>query len=73
MLVELKAVASQDFTCPKCQYASLRLHARLPEADGLPEVQCLECPACGEVMVVERLTSITRPDISYWRVRKTGQ
>jgi DNA-directed RNA polymerase subunit M/transcription elongation factor TFIIS len=54
MLVEVKTVASQDFTCPKCQHASLRLHARLPEADGLPEVKCLECPACGEVVVVER-------------------
>jgi len=63
MLLEVKTVASQDFTCPKC-HASLRLHARLPEADGLPEVQCLECLACGEVVVVKRVTSTARPHIS---------
>jgi hypothetical protein len=64
MLVEVNTVASQDFTCPKC-HANLRLHARLPEADGFPEVQCLECLACGEVVVVERVTAIARPHISY--------
>ncbi len=51
---------SQSPTCPRCRTGSLRLHATLPEADGLPEVQCLECRACGEVVVVERFTSIAR-------------
>lgn len=46
---------SQNLTCPRFRHpASLRLHATLPEADGFPEVQCLECGACGEVVVVER-------------------
>ena len=46
---------SQSPICPKCRrLASLRLRKRLPEADGFPEVQCLECGGCGEVMVVER-------------------
>ena len=44
-------VLSRSPICPKCRrLASLRLR----EADGFPEVQCLECGACGEVMVVER-------------------
>ena len=46
---------SQNLTCPRCRHpASLRLHATLPEADGFPEVQCLECWACGEVVIIER-------------------
>lgn len=46
---------SQNLTCPRCRRpASLRLHATLPEADGFPEVQCLECWACGEVVIIER-------------------
>lgn len=66
---------SKHPTCPKCRSAAnLRLHARLPETDELPEVQCLECLACGEVVVVERVTSITQQRISsYWRVRETNQ
>jgi hypothetical protein len=41
--------------CPRCRrLASLRLRASLPERDGFPQVQCLECCACGEVMIVER-------------------
>lgn len=48
-------VLSQSPICPKCRrLASLRLRERLREADGFPEVQCLECGACGEVVVVER-------------------
>jgi RNase P subunit RPR2 len=48
-------VLSQSPMCPKCRrLASLRLRARLREADGFPEVQCLECGGCGEVVVVER-------------------
>ena len=48
-------VLSQSSICPKCRrLASLRLRERLREADGFPEVQCLECGACGEVVVVER-------------------
>jgi hypothetical protein len=48
-------VLSQSPICPKCRRpASLRLRARLLEADGFPEVQCLECWACGDVVVVER-------------------
>lgn len=48
---------SQAPICLKCRRAgSLRLHARLPEADGFPEVQCLECSVCGEVVVLERFT-----------------
>ncbi len=61
-----KPVMSQDWmlngtsrsrgpTCPKCRCpAGLVLRARLREADGFPEVQCFECWACGEVVVVER-------------------
>jgi hypothetical protein len=46
---------SQSPKCPKCRcLASLRLRASLPERDGFPEVQCLECSACGEVILVER-------------------
>jgi hypothetical protein len=46
---------SQNLTCQRCRRpASLRLHATLPEADGFPEVQCLECWACGEVVIIER-------------------
>lgn len=46
---------SQSPMCPRCRcLGSFRLHARLPESDGFPEVQCLECIACGEVMLVER-------------------
>lgn len=42
-------------TCPRCgSPASLRLRASLPEADGFPQVECLECYACGEVVLVER-------------------
>ena len=41
--------------CPRCRcLASLQLRASLPERDGFPQVQCLECGACGEVMLVER-------------------
>jgi hypothetical protein len=41
--------------CPRCRrLASLRLRASLPEMDGFPQVQCLECSACREVMLVER-------------------
>jgi len=41
--------------CPKCRrLASLRLRASLPEMDGFPQVQCLECFVCGEVLLVER-------------------
>ena len=41
--------------CPRCRcLASLRLHAKLKEADGFPEVQCMECQACGEVVIVDR-------------------
>ena len=48
-------VLSQSPICPKCRrLASLRLRERLREADGFPEVQCLECGNCGEVVVVER-------------------
>ena len=48
-------VLSQSPICPKCRrLASLRLRERLREADGFPEVQCLECGACGEVVLVER-------------------
>lgn len=48
-------VLSQSPICPKCRrQASLRLRASLQEADGFPEVQCLECGACGEVVLVER-------------------
>jgi len=67
------SMPSQDFTCPKCGQSSFRLHAQLPEVDGLPEVQCLECSFCGEVVVVERVTSILQPHTSYWRERETGQ
>lgn len=46
---------SQTPICPKCRcLASLRLRAKLRQADGFPEIQCLECGACGEVVVVER-------------------
>jgi len=46
---------SQSPMCPKCRcLASLRLRASLPETDGFPQVQCLECRACGEVVLVER-------------------
>ena len=46
---------SQNPTCPKCRrQSSLQLRARLSETDGFPEVQCLECWACGEVVIVER-------------------
>jgi hypothetical protein len=41
--------------------SNLRLQARLLEVEGLPEVQCLECVACGEVVLVERVTSIAQP------------
>ena len=41
--------------CPRCQrLASLRLRASLQEKDGFPKVECLECSACGEVLLVER-------------------
>jgi hypothetical protein len=46
---------SQNPVCPKCQrLASLRLRASLPETDGFPQVECLECWDCGEVVLVER-------------------
>lgn len=46
---------SQSPMCPRCRcLASLRLRACLPESDGFPQVQCLECCSCGEVMLVER-------------------
>ena len=45
---------SQSPICPKCRCVnSLRLRASLPEVDGFPEVQCLECSDCGEVLLVE--------------------
>jgi hypothetical protein len=45
----------QSPMCPKCRcLASLRLRASLPESDGFPQVQCLECSSCGNVMLVER-------------------
>jgi len=41
--------------CPRCRrLASLRLRASLREKDGFPKVECLECSACGEVLLVER-------------------
>jgi hypothetical protein len=41
--------------CPKCRrQASLRLSASLSETDGFPRLECLECSACGEVLLVER-------------------
>ena len=50
-----KTQLNQSPMCPKCKcLASLRLRARLLESDGFPEVQCLECGACGEVMLVEQ-------------------
>ena len=46
---------NQTPMCPRCRrLASLQLRASLPECDGFPQVQCLECRACGEVMLVER-------------------
>jgi hypothetical protein len=46
---------SRSPMCPRCRcLGSLRLRANLPETDGFPQVQCLECCACGEVVVVER-------------------
>ena len=46
---------SQSPMCPKCRcLASLRLRASLPESDGFPQVECLECSSCGDVMLVER-------------------
>lgn len=52
---ELRLRPNQSPICPKCRrLASLRLRERLREAGGFPEVQCLECGACGEVVVVER-------------------
>jgi hypothetical protein len=46
---------SQNPICPKCQrLASLRVRASLPEGEGFPKVECLECWGCGEVVVVER-------------------
>lgn len=45
---------SQNPICPKCQRpASLRLRASLPETDGFPQMECLECLGCGEVVLVE--------------------
>jgi hypothetical protein len=45
---------SQAPICPKCRRVnSLELRAGLPEADGFPQVHCLECSSCGEVLVVE--------------------
>jgi Na+-translocating ferredoxin:NAD+ oxidoreductase RNF subunit RnfB len=51
---------SQSPTCPKCQHA-LRLHARLAQADGFPEVRCLECTGCGEVVIVEQFLATPQP------------
>jgi hypothetical protein len=46
---------SRNPICPKCRrLASLTLRASLPEMDGFPQVQCLECSACREVVLVER-------------------
>ncbi len=51
-------------TCPKCQeVAGLALHARLPEADGFPEIECFECRTCGEVVLVERGLGEGRPRV----------
>jgi hypothetical protein len=44
--------------CPKCQ-RDLRLHARLPQADGFPELRCLECTGCGEAIIVEQFVSVS--------------
>ncbi len=40
--------------CPKCRgLTTLRLRRSLPEVDGLPQVECLECSGCHEVLLVE--------------------
>jgi hypothetical protein len=45
---------NQSLMCPRCRCpASLQLRASLPERDGFPQVQCLECSACGDVTLVE--------------------
>jgi hypothetical protein len=45
---------SRSLSCPRCRRpASLRLRSKLQEADRFPEVHCLECWACGEVVIVE--------------------
>jgi len=60
------AMRDQDLTCQNCGPSSnLRLHAHFPEVDELPELRCLECVACGEVVLVERVTSITQPHLVY--------
>ena len=60
------AMHDQDLTCQNCGPSSnLRLHAHFPEVDELPELRCLECVACGEVVLVERVTSITQPHLVY--------
>ena len=62
------AMRDQDLTCQNCgPSSSLRLHAHFPEVDELPELRCLECVACGEVVLVERVTSIAHPHLVYWR------
>jgi hypothetical protein len=46
---------SQTPICPRCRRpGSLRLRARLQEADRFPEIQCLECWACSEVVILDR-------------------
>ncbi len=45
---------SQSPICPKCRRVNSFQHrASLPEADGFPQIQCLECSTCGEVVLVE--------------------
>jgi len=45
---------SQSPICPKCRRVnSLQHRAGLRETDGFPQIQCLECSTCGEVVVVE--------------------
>lgn len=63
-LMAFKGVSqSQDALCPRCRHGdSLRLHAQLAEADGYPEVQCFECMACGEVVIVQRPISTFQAD-----------
>ena len=61
------AMRDQDLTCQNCgPSSSLRLHAHFPE-DELPELRCLECVTCGEVVLVERVTSSAQPHVIYWR------
>jgi hypothetical protein len=65
-----RTMRDQDLTCQNCgPSSSLRLHAQFPEVNDLPELRCLECVTCGEVVLVERVTSIAQPHVTYWRER----